>query len=112
MGDSGNGIGVGNDISGNVNNSLQRQMVYFPKFNTIFGTKCLGRKKGEQLFSRFCAPKGRPCQGCGYAGAPQISVCHSLPVWQPGEHRVTEALGWVSRDLNVMETNCSGYQTQ
>lgn len=45
----------------------------------------------------------------GVLGAPQRSACHSLPVWQPGEHRVTEALGWVSRDLNVMETNCSGY---
>lgn len=53
----------------------------------------------------------------GVLEAPQRYVCHSLPVWQAGEHRgstgrVTEAHGWVSRDPNVMETNCSGYQTQ
>ena len=49
--------------------------------------------------------------GVGVLEAPRRSVSHSLPVWQPGEHRVTEVHGRVSRDPTVMETNCSGYQT-
>lgn len=86
-------------------------MVYFPKFNTILGTLVSGEKKGELLFSGSLCSKDA-AGDVGVLGLPRDVCVILFPVWQAGEHRVTEAHGWVSRDPNVMETNCSGYQTQ
>lgn len=43
----GNGMGVGKGILGRVDNTSKRQIIYLVKFNTTFGARRLGRRRGK-----------------------------------------------------------------
>lgn len=122
MGDLGNEMGVGTDISSRVNNSLKRQIIYLAKLNSTFGAWRLGRRKGESAILWVqCSSRALWVLCSSGALLPVLSACqgpsrsHHVVLLPPGgwghagSQRHVDGCPAV---LNVMGTSGRGYQTQ